>query len=49
MTRKRRAGLLVHARVEGLDDVLALDVGGDRGLELEARVHVAVGDDARAA
>src|SRR5262249_27495861 len=42
-----RARLAVDAGVERLDDVLALDVGGDRSLQAKARLHLAVRDDAR--
>ena len=45
MTRKGRARRLVHPGVEGLDDVLALDVGRRSRLELEARAEVGLLDN----
>jgi hypothetical protein len=44
--QERRAGRLVDPRVQRLHDVLALDVGRDRGLELEPAAQLGLGDQA---
>src|SRR5262249_33442358 len=44
---ERRAGALVHARVERADDVIALDAAGHARLEREARAQPLVLEEVR--